>query len=94
MAEKEWLKELEDGRVQVEFTGGGMTVSGAKVQTVSMREPTIDDHLTVSEMKASETIQELHMLANLCEVAPEDIRTLSIRNYKRLTAAFEGFIYD
>lgn len=88
----EWLTENADGSLTIELAGKGMTVSGAPVTSVTMREPTVDDELTVQEMSASGAQKELHLFANLCEVAPDDVRSLSMRNYRRLQRGYSGFM--
>ncbi|MDA3922767.1 MAG: phage tail assembly protein [Salinisphaera sp.] len=68
-----------------------LDIDGAAVSSLSMREPTVDDQIVASEMKGSAAIQEVHMIANLCDVAPADIRSLSLRDYRKLQEAFVGF---
>lgn len=67
------------------------TIAGAKVSFVRMREPTAGDHLAYSEQPGSEAAKEIALFANLCEIAPEDIRALTVRNYRRLQDAYGVF---
>lgn len=67
-------------------------IDGARVQVLRMREPTVADQLVVEEMKGSEASREVMLFANLCECSPEDIKRLSLRDYREVQRAFSGFI--
>lgn len=69
-----------------------MSIDGAQVKALRMREPTVADQLASEEMKGSDSAKEIAMLANLCEVSPDDIKRLTLKDYKKLQAAFLGFI--
>lgn len=66
-------------------------VDGTKVTTVRMREPTVQDQIAASETKGSSARQEITMIANLCEISPDAVCQLSLRDYKKLQQAFLGF---
>ena len=57
-----------------------------------MREPTVADQLATEELKGGESAKEIAMFANLCEIAPDDIKRLTLKDYKKVQAAFLGFI--
>lgn len=67
-------------------------VDGAKVKTLRMREPTVADQLAMEEYKGGDAAKELFTLANLCQMTPDDLKRLSLRDYKKLQEAFLGFI--
>lgn len=70
-----------------------MSIDGAQVSEVVMREPTVQD-LLAAEMIAkgqSAATQEITMFANLCTVSPDQIKALTMRNYGRLQDAFKLF---
>lgn len=69
-----------------------LSIAGADVKALRMREPTVADQLASEEAKGSDSAKEIAMFANLCEVAPDDIKRLSLRDYKTLQAAFLGFL--
>lgn len=79
------------GFVDVELSKP-MDIDGAQVKKLRMREPTVADQLASDEMSGSEAVKEITMLANLCEVAPDDIKRLTMKDYRKLQAAFLGFI--
>ena len=67
-------------------------IGGTEVRAVRMREPTVADQLAADAAKGSEAAREIAMLANLAEVSLDDIKALTLRDYKRLQVALLGFI--
>ncbi|OTG64333.1 hypothetical protein B9T25_12905 [Acinetobacter sp. ANC 4470] len=60
---------------------------------ISMREPTVQDLLS-AELQAkgkSDAEQEITMFANLCEIAPDFIKSLGLKDYKRIQEAYRLF---
>lgn len=91
MAKKtpEWLNE---GAGHVDITlSRPVEIAGVQTSTLRMREPTVRDQEAATEMKGSDASREIVMFANLCDVTPDEVRNLSIRDYKRLQTAFLGF---
>lgn len=70
----------------------GLDVDGAKVTVLRMREPTVADQEVSSVMKGTDAQREISQFASLCGLAPDDIRKLPLRDYKRLQDAFTNFI--
>lgn len=70
----------------------GVEIAGARVMTLTMREPTVDDQIIAGETKGGSALQEVTLLANLCEVAPADIRRLAMRDYIKLQKAYAAFL--
>lgn len=84
---KEYIQENE-GKNTIELSRlyGG-------VQHVEMREPTVQDLLT-AELQSkgkSNAEQEITMFANLCEIAPDFIKGLGLRDYGRLQDSYRLF---
>jgi len=70
-----------------------LDIDGAQVSEIVMREPTVQDHLA-AEMQAKglgSAMQEITMFANLCNVSPEQVKTMTLRNYGRVQEAFKLF---
>ncbi|WBO60537.1 MULTISPECIES: phage tail assembly protein [unclassified Acidocella] len=84
-----WLKP-GDGFVDVVLSRA-LDLSGSKTTVLRVREVTVDDQLTVEEMKGSEARKEISLFANLCEVSPADIAKLPLRDYARLQASLGVF---
>lgn len=91
MADKtpEWLKAGE-GFTDVTLSRP-IEIAGAPVTTVRMREPTVADQMAASKQVGA-AAQEIALLANLMELAPDDLKRLPLKDYKRLQEAFMGFI--
>lgn len=70
----------------------GLDIDGATVMEVMMREPTVADQLAAAEIKGSDARKEVNLIANLCELTPDDIGRLSIRDYGKLQDAYADFI--
>lgn len=90
MASKDWLKENADGSVDVTLRKP-LEMAGAKVGFLRMREPTVDDQIAASAIKGSDAEKEIALISNLCSVAPSDLRTMTLRDYRRVQEAFVGF---
>lgn len=79
-----------DGFVDVTLARG-ITVAGANVTKVRMREPTVADQLAIDKI-TGDAAKEMALLANLCELTPDDLKGLTLKDYRRLQQAFAGFI--
>ncbi len=87
----EFLKENADGSIDITLTRS-MDIDGLKVETLRMREPTVNDQLVMDASKGSDVEKEISMFANLCQIAKEDIKKLTLKNYQRVQKAFSSFI--
>lgn len=67
-------------------------IDGAKVSTLRLREPTVADQLAADELKGGDAVKEIFTISNLCQISPEDMKKLTLRDYKKLQEAFLGFI--
>ena len=92
MSEQELPKYLEEteGSIKIQLKTP-ISIDGAEVSTLSMREPTVQDQLDVDSMKGTPANKEVSMLANLCEISPDDVKQMKMRNYRRLQEAYEVF---
>lgn len=77
MSEKpDYIIDAPDGSVQITLTDG---------KKIAMREPTVEDQLAVA--KGSDAEREIALVANLCDMAPAEVKALTLRNYRRVQAA-------
>lgn len=76
----DYITENLDGSVSIALKDG---------RTITMREPTVADQLAT---KGTPEQREIAMVANLCELAPDEVGKLTARNYKRLQQALLGFL--
>jgi hypothetical protein len=80
-----------DGFVDVKLSRP-VEVAGVKTDTLRMREPTVRDQEAAGAIQGSDATREITTLANLCEISPDDVRGMSMRDYKRLQSAYVSFI--
>lgn len=69
-----------------------LEVSGTKMPVLTMREPTVNDQLVSEAATGSDGEKDVLYMANLCGVAPDDIKRLPLRDFQRVKEAFLGFI--
>ena len=69
----------------------GTEIDGANVMVLTMREPTVADQLAAAEIKGTDALKEVTLIANLCDVSPDDIKRLSLRDYYKVQAAYADF---
>lgn len=71
----DYITENEDGSVAITLLNG---------RTLTMREPTVEDQLAT---KGSDAEREITLVANLCALSPTEVKSLSLKNYRRVQAA-------
>ncbi|OJA60454.1 hypothetical protein BGV69_05860 [Burkholderia ubonensis] len=69
-----------------------LKVGDAKVSVVRMREPEVRDNLAYDKARGSESEKELTVFANLLELSPEQVGRMPLRDYRRVSAAYTGFL--
>jgi hypothetical protein len=73
--------------IELEFP---IKIAGASVQVLTMRRSTVGDVLTANRIK-DEVEREIVLFANLCQVTPEDIRAIDLKDYQKLQEVFRSF---
>ncbi|SAL03088.1 hypothetical protein AWB77_06703 [Caballeronia fortuita] len=68
-----------------------MNVGGAPVTALKMREPLLRDQVAMQEQKGTDLEREIFLFANLCEITPDQLKALPVRDYNRIVAAYVGF---
>ena len=84
-----WIVE-HDGFAVIELHRPA-TFGGQKQTHVTMREPCVGDMKRVQNHKGGEADKEIFAIANLCEITPEEVEKLTLRNMSRVQAAFALF---
>ncbi|AVO37402.1 phage tail assembly protein [Pukyongiella litopenaei] len=87
-----WIVEHDDGSVTVKFDDRPLMIDGTEVKSLLMREPTVNDQLIADKGTSSSPEGEIALIANLCEIAPETVRGITMRQYRRLQDALTGFM--
>lgn len=85
----EYLTETDDG-LTIKLTRP-VEIDGSEVNAITMREPTVQDQLDVQAIKGSEAHREVTLMANLCSLTPDQVKAMTMRNYRRLQEALEVF---
>lgn len=81
--------EMLDGKAVITLSREA-DIGGAKVKTLTMREPTVDDQIAAEKLGTTGEADK-HYMANLCMVTPADVGRLPLRDFKRLREAFDFF---
>jgi len=90
--QKKPIDYVKEGSGYADITlSRSMKISGNDVSVLRMREPTVRDIEAFQDAKDNEATREIATFANLCMVTPDELRTLPMRDYARLQAAFTLF---
>ncbi|WP_461210385.1 phage tail assembly protein [Desulfocurvus sp. DL9XJH121] len=65
---------------------------GHEYGQITMRRPRVGDMLAADKQGGSDMERELAMFASLCEVAPDVLRELDMKDYRKLQVAYTGFL--
>ena len=78
-------------KVEIKLTEP-VEVNGERFEQLSIRAPRVRDLLMASKFDGSDEEKEVRIFANLCEVPPEVVEELTIRDYQQLQKAYQGFL--
>jgi tail assembly chaperone E/41/14-like protein len=67
-------------------------VSGVITDRLQMREPTVGDHVAQTEYRGSEAAKEIFLFSSLLQITPDEVKGLSLHDYKKAQEALTGFI--
>lgn len=65
-----------------------ITINGEKVDKLTMREPTVGDMFDTTKQNRTPAANEAHLMAQLCDISPEDIRQVSVKDYSRIVKKY------
>lgn len=68
-----------------------VTHEGTEYTSLSMRRPKVRDEKAARRVGKDPADQELRLVANLCEVAPDVLDELDLADYKAVQDAYRGF---
>lgn len=68
-----------------------VTLDGNVHDELTLRRPKVRD-LMVAEKQKNDAEREMTLLSNLCEVSPELIQNLDLKDYAQLQKAYQGFL--
>ncbi|WP_171178669.1 phage tail assembly protein [Ruegeria sp. HKCCD8929] len=84
--------EQPDGSMLIDFTDRPLNLDGTDVRKLTMREPTVEDQIAARQHGDDSAEAEIAMFANLVELAPDQVRKLTMRQYVRLQEAYAAFL--
>jgi hypothetical protein len=88
---KDRVTDQPDGSKAINFSDLPLSIDGTEVRSVTMREPRVSDQLAVDHI-SSAGAREVAIIGNLCELAPEAVGSLTMRQYARLQDAYQAFM--
>lgn len=68
-----------------------ITVNGATFASVAMRRPKVSDELAAKKLTSDDAMYEVTLIANLTELAPEDILKMDSADFRKLLKVFTSF---
>lgn len=69
--------------------GTPIGINGLKTDTIFLREPTVGDSLDIQKLAPSDDDQrEVLMLARLADISTEDLKRMSMRDFRRMQKAY------
>lgn len=68
-----------------------INIDGIEVKTLSLRRMKVADQMAAEKLKGNDAEKEIALLANLCEMSPDDIQQLDIMDYAKLQAQLVNF---
>lgn len=69
-----------------------ITHDGQKITSINLRRMTVGDNLASQKTKGTDAEQEIFLMANLAELAPEAIHKLDMKDYAKLQKVLQGFL--
>ena len=69
-----------------------IAVDGIETKSLTLRRPKVKDMLSVDKVSDRSADQEVHLLANLCEIPMTSLIELDMKDYGQLQKAYQGFL--
>ena len=82
---------LPDSKITVQLQYP-LSVDGIVMESLTMRRPLVRDRLIAEKSGGTEVEKEIRLIANLCEMAPQDTELLDLADYKKLQECLASFL--
>ncbi|MCZ6913070.1 MAG: phage tail assembly protein [Rickettsia endosymbiont of Ixodes persulcatus] len=69
-----------------------IVTNGLKTLSLKIRRPTVGDNLAADSLQESDSVKEMYLIANLCQISTEDVKNLDLKDYKKIQAIIESFL--
>lgn len=66
-------------------------IDGATVNEIVLRRPTVKDMRVARNSGKNDADQEVALIANLAQIAPDDVDSLDIADFVKVQKALQGF---
>jgi len=66
---------------------------GVPIADISLRRPTVGDHLAAQKSAGTDAEREIRLIANLAELPPAAIHQLDMKDYAQLQKVLGGFLH-
>jgi len=67
-------------------------VNGERITSLVLRRPKVRDRLLSEKSNGTEAEKEVRFIANLCEMAPDQIEQLDMADYVKVQEALSDFL--
>ena len=67
-------------------------LSDRTLSSITMRRPTVGDHLAAQKSAGTDAEREIRLIANLAELPPAAIYQLDMKDYAQLQKVLGGFL--
>ena len=78
----------ENTTIKLDFP---IKIDGKDVSELSVRRPKVRDQLAASK-KTNEQKREIFLFANLCQLSPDDIQNLDMKDYGKIQKVYVDFL--
>ena len=68
-----------------------IVIDGTEVRALQMRRSKVKDQVLAAKMGGSEEEKEIRLFANLCEIAPDNVEELDMKDYQKIQETYKGF---
>lgn len=76
-------------RIKLHFP---ITHDGLPIADMTLRRPTVGDHLAAQKTAGTDAEREIRLMANLAELPPAAIHLLDMKDYAQLQKVLGGFL--
>lgn len=68
-----------------------VTIDGTEVRALQMRRMKVIDQMNVDSGGKNDVEKEIALIANLCEISPDDVKELDMMDYSKLQSQLINF---
>lgn len=69
-----------------------VSVGSEVISELTMRRPKVRDQIAANHQTKDAAEQEIALFANLCEVTPDTISEMDMKDYRELQRVYSGFL--